>query len=312
MSLLLENFTSPALLFFLLGIAAALIRSDLELPPTSSKFISIYLLLSIGFRGGQELAHETLRPDSTAVFGLALASSMLVPVYVFWLARRSLGVANAGAVAAAYGSVSAVTFVAAGTFLERMGLHLPGYLVAVMAFMEAPAIVVGLWLARRAGASGGTGSWLRHALTNGSVVLVLGSLLVGFVTDDAQAEGIRPFTNDLFKGFLAVFLLDMGLSSGRNLKALWGAGWQPFALALLLPLVNGTLMALLSSVTGAPAEARFMLSVLAASASYIAVPAAMRIALPEANPGIYLPMALALTFPVNMTLGIPWYYWLVS
>ena len=209
MSLLLENFTSPALLFFLLGIAASLIRSDLELPPTSSKFLSIYLLLSIGFRGGQELAHETLRPDSTAVFALAVASSMLIPIYVFWLARRSLGVANAGAVAAAYGSVSAVTFVAAGTFLDRHGLHLPGYLVAVMAFMEAPAIVVGLWLARRAGASGGTGSWLRHALTNGSVVLVLGSLLVGFVTDEAQAEGIRPFTNDLFKGFLAVFLLDM-------------------------------------------------------------------------------------------------------
>jgi hypothetical protein len=309
-SLLLENLTNPALLFFLLGIFAVQIKSDLAIPETSSKFISLYLLFAIGFEGGQEMAHSPSGSEFLRAALLGIGLAMTVPLYVFFLARAKFGSENAGAIAAAYGSISAVTFVTAVSLLESQGTAFHGHLVAVMALMEAPAIVVGVFLKERFGTGTSNLSWkevIRHALGNGSVVLILGSLVIGATATEAQAEGIHPFTTDLFKGFLAIFLLDMGLVSGRGLRNFMKNGAFAPALAIVVPLVNGAITAYITGWWFASPGDRFLFSVLAASASYIAVPAAMRLAAPEAQPGLYIPMALAVTFPVNLTLGFPIY-----
>ncbi|MBX2970483.1 MAG: sodium-dependent bicarbonate transport family permease [Cyclobacteriaceae bacterium] len=315
LSLLVDNLTNPALLFFVLGIAAVRLKSDLELPPTSSKFISLYLLFAIGFKGGQELAHSefSLEIVWSMLFGVAIAS--LIPLYTFFILKRRLSVSNAGAIAAAYGSVSAVTFVTAISFLEMEAIPFSGHMIAVMALMETPAIIIGVILIRLYGRDETAHTRLRsvvhHSFTNGSVLLIIGSLLIGFLANDQQALGIKPFTNDIFKGFLALFLLDMGIASGRKLKDFLDGGWFTLTFALVIPLVNGCAVALLSSwVTDDPGN-RFMFAVLAASASYIAVPAAMKMAAPQANPGIFIPMTLAITFPLNITIGMPVYLELI-
>jgi len=316
LSLLYENLTNPALLFFVLGIIAVYLKSDLEIPPNSSKFISLYLLFSIGFKGGQELSHEAFSSEIawSMLFGISI--SALIPIYTFFILKTRLNVYDAGAIAAAYGSVSAVTFVTAVSYLESQQLSLHGHMVAIMALMESPAIIIGLVLIsmfspEESGAISKR-TVVRHSLTNGSVLLILGSLVIGYLANDKQAEGIKPFTNDLFKGFLAIFLLDMGITSGKKLKAFFSFGWFPFIFAMLIPLVNGTIFALLSSLVTDDITNRFIFAVLAASASYIAVPAAMKITVPKANPGLYLPMALAVTFPVNITIGMPLYYYIVQ
>jgi len=315
-NLLVENLTNPALLFFVLGILAVYFKSDLEIPPNSSKFISLYLLFAIGFRGGQELSHENLTPEIgwSMLFGIAI--SLLIPLYTFFLLKSKLNVFDSGAIAAAYGSVSAVTFVTAVSYLEAQQLGLHGHMVAIMALMESPAIVIGLLLItifdKSASGSIKKKTVLHHAFTNGSVLLILGSLLIGFVANAKQAEGIRPFTNDLFKGFLAIFLLDMGITSGRKLKAFFSFGWFPILFAIFIPLINGAIIAVLSGFVTDDISNRFMFAILAASASYIAVPAAMKISVPQANPGLFLPMALAITFPINITLGMPFYFMLVQ
>ncbi|MBL7811384.1 MAG: sodium-dependent bicarbonate transport family permease [Bacteroidetes bacterium] len=316
-NLLIENLTNPALLFFVLGIIAVGVKSDLEIPPNSSKFISLYLLFSIGFKGGQELSHETLTAEIgwSMIFGFCL--SLMIPLYTFFILRRKLNVFDSGAIAAAYGSVSAVTFVTAVSYLESQQQHLHGHMVAVMALMESPAIIMGLMLIsffnkEENQTKISIPEVLRHSLTNGSVLLILGSLLIGYFANAKHAEGIKPFTNDLFKGFLAIFLLDMGITSGRKLKSFFSAGVFPVAFALLVPLVNGCLVAMLSGLVTQDPTNRFIFAVLAASASYIAVPAAMKITVPKSNPGLYLPMALAVTFPVNITIGMPIYYLVVQ
>ena len=316
-NLLIENLTNPALLFFVLGVVAVYLKSDLEIPPNSSKFISLYLLFSIGFKGGQELSHETFTSEIgwSMLFGIGI--SALIPLYTFFILKRKLNVFDAGAIAAAYGSVSAVTFVTAVSYLESQQLALRGHMVAIMALMESPAIIVGLVLIsvfnkEETASQIKIFSVVKHSLTNGSVLLILGSLVIGFMANAKQAEGIKPFTNDLFKGFLAIFLLDMGITSGRKLKAFFSFGVFPFVFAAVIPLINGCVVALVSSiVTGDPTN-RFMFAVLAASASYIAVPAALKIAVPQANPGLYLPMALAVTFPINITVGMPLYFLIVQ
>ena len=316
-NLLIENLTNPALLFFVLGVFAVYVKSDLEIPPNSSKFISLYLLFSIGFKGGQELSHETFTSEIgwSMLFGISI--SALIPVYTFFILKRKLNVYDAGAIAAAYGSVSAVTFVTAVSFLENQQLSLHGHMVAIMALMESPAIIVGLVLISLYNKEDKTTnikipSVIKHSLTNGSVLLILGSLVIGFLANAKQAEGIKPFTNDLFKGFLAIFLLDMGITSGRKLKAFFSFGLFPFAFAVIVPLMNGCLFALISSLVTTDVTNRFIFAVLAASASYIAVPAAMKITVPKANPGLYLPMALAVTFPINITVGMPLYFLIVQ
>lgn len=315
-NLLIENLTNPALLFFVLGILAVYLKSDLEIPPNSSKFISLYLLFAIGFKGGKELSHETITSEILWSIFFGIVISLVIPIYTFFILKRKLSLFDSGAIAAAYGSVSAVTFVTAVSYLESQQLALHGHMVAIMALMESPAIIMGLLLISIFNKNDTEiikkRTAIKHSFTNGSVLLILGSLVIGFLASDKQAEGIKPFTNDLFKGFLAIFLLDMGISSGRKLKAFFSFGWFPIIFAFLIPLFNGVLVALASSIVTDDVSNRFMFAVLAASASYIAVPAAMKISVPKANPGLFLPMALAISFPVNITIGMPIYFLIVQ
>ncbi len=313
--ILISNLTNPTLLFFILGILAAWLRSDLEIPKSSSKFISLYLLFSIGFKGGQELAHSSFSPEIlyAILFGLVVAA--VIPFYTFFILKQKTSVSDAGAVAAAYGSVSAVTFVSAVSFLEIQQVAFGGHMVAVMAFMEAPAIIVGVILMRQYDkqpvstvSKESLGSIIQHSFTNGSVLLILGSLFIGLIADERQAEGIKPFTTDIFKGFLAIFLLEMGMVTAKRFAAFRKYGLFLTVFAFVIPALNGCVVALLSAWVTAEIGDRFMLAILAASASYIAVPAAMRLAAPKADPGLYIPMALGLTFPFNITVGMPLYY----
>ncbi|MGK0296248.1 MAG: hypothetical protein ACI884_002425 [Ulvibacter sp.] len=311
LDLLFDNLTNPALLFFLLGIIATRLKSDLEIPANTSKFISLYLLLSIGFKGGQELAHShfTMEIIWAVLFGVLIAS--VIPLYCFFILKRKFSIENSGAIAAAYGSVSAVTFVTAVTFLEMQKYTFSGHMVAVMALMEAPAIIIGVILIKmynkKEASSTTISAVIKHSFTNGSVLLILGSLVIGFLASEQQAMGIKPFTTDIFKGFLAVFLLDMGIVSGKKLDDFIKSGWSTLVFAIVIPLINGVVVAYLSQLVTDDVGNRFIFAILAASASYIAVPAAMKIAAPKANPGLYLPMALAVTFPFNITFGMPIY-----
>ena len=311
LDLLFDNLTNPALLFFLLGIIATRLKSDLEIPNNTSKFISLYLLFSIGFKGGQELSHSEFNFEIiwSVIFGIFIA--VIIPIYSFFILKRKFNIENSGAIAAAYGSVSAVTFVTAITFLEIQKYTFSGHMVAVMALMEAPAIIIAVILMRlyKKEESNTTkiSSVIKHSLTNGSVLLILGSLIIGFLASDQQAMGIKPFTTDIFKGFLAIFLLDMGIVSGKKLDDFFKSGWFTALFAILIPLINGCIIAFISQIVTQSIGNRFIFAILAASASYIAVPAAMKIIAPKANPSIFLPMALAVTFPFNITFGMPIY-----
>lgn len=314
--IVISNITNPTLLFFLLGILATTIKSDLEIPESSSKFISLYLLFAIGFKGGQELAHSTFTPEIlySVVFGLLISS--LIPLYTFFILKRKMTVSDAGAVAATYGSVSAVTFVSAVSFLEIQQVSFGGHMVAVMALMESPAIIVGVILMSRydknSESKSSMASITKHSFTNGSVLLILGSLLIGLIADTKQAEGIKPFTTDIFKGFLAIFLLEMGMVTARRFSAFKKYGLYLSVFAILIPAINGCVAAFASSLVTHDIGNRFIFAILAASASYIAVPAAMKLAAPKADPGLYIPMALGLTFPFNISIGMPIYYSIVN
>ena len=316
--LLIDNLTNPALLFFFLGIIAVQLKSDLSIPENSSKFISLYLLLAIGFKGGQELSHSAFSMEIlwSLLFGVGLA--IVVPIYSYFILRRKFNVENAGAIAAAYGSVSAVTFVTTISFLELEKIAFSGHMVAVMALMEAPSIMIGLLLmtffkkSKKREDKVPMKKVIHHALTNGSVLIIIGSLLIGFMASEQQAEGIKPFTTDIFKGFLAVFLLDMGITSGQKLSDFIKRGWFALIFAIVIPVINGSLIAVISGVLTESVGNRLLFAILAASASYIAVPAAMKIAAPKASPSLYIPMALAVTFPFNITLGMPLYLYIIN
>jgi hypothetical protein len=315
-NLILNNLTNPTLLFFILGITAAVIKSDLEIPAPTVKFISLYLLFSIGFKGGQELQHSEFNIEivNSILFGLLIAT--LIPLYCFYILKQKLSISNAAAVAASYGSVSAVTFVSAVSFLEMQSMHSDGHMIAVMALMEFPAIVVGVMLIRKFEKSDDATTSLskvvKHAFSNASVIMILGSLLIGMISDSKQAEGIKPFTTDIFKGFLAIFLLEMGLVTAKRFKAFKEQGVYVMIFALLVPLLNGIAVAYTSQFITQSVANRFIFAILAASASYIAVPAAMRFAAPKADPGLYIPMALGFTFPLNISIGMPIYFYIIN
>lgn len=315
--ILLSNLTNPTLLFFVLGIIATRLKSDLEIPASSSKFISLYLLFSIGFKGGQELSHSGFNSEIiySLIFGLVLASA--IPLHTFFILKRKLSINDAGAVAASYGSVSAVTFVAAISFLEIQKIVSGGHMVAVMALMESPAIIVGVILImkfdkERGNEKGNLKSVIHHSFTNGSVLMILGSLFIGLIADTKQAEGIKPFTTDIFKGFLAIFLLEMGMVTAKRFSTFRQYGWFVTVFAIVIPAINGCIVAYLSQFVTHDIGNRFIFAILAASASYIAVPAAMRLAAPKADPGLYIPMALGVTFPFNITIGMPLYFLIVN
>lgn len=314
--ILLSNLTNPTLLFFVLGIIATAVKSDLEIPISSVKFIALYLLFAIGFKGGQELSHSGFTNEIiySLLFGIALAS--LIPLYTFFILKRKLSISDAGAVAAAYGSVSAVTFVSATSFLEAQKIIFGGHMVAVMALMESPAIIVGVILMmhfeKENTSKVNFKSVIQHSFTNGSVLMILGSLFIGLIADTKQAEGIKPFTTDIFKGFLAIFLLEMGMLTARRFSAFRKYGLYVSLFAIIVPAINGCVVAYISQFVTHDIGNRFIFSILAASASYIAVPAAMRLAAPKADPGLYIPMALGVTFPFNITVGMPLYFMIIN
>jgi uncharacterized protein len=306
----LTTLTSPVILFFLLGALAAFARSDLTIPEAVAKGLSIYLMMAIGLKGGVEVSKSGFTPDLLLAAAAGLALSFLIPFFAYALLRSfgRLNAVNAGAVAAHYGSVSVVTFVTATEILARQGLGPAGYMVAVLALMETPAIVSGLFLARKGGDQKGrdSGSSLLHeVLLNASVVLLVGSFVVGLIAGEAGYQPIKPLFDGLFRGLLAIFLLDMGLIAARRLMETRSLTARLAALAVLLPVVNGVLGVAIGSLIGLDTASAAALGILAASASYIAVPAAMRLALPEADPGLYLTMSLGVSFPFNIILGIP-------
>jgi uncharacterized protein len=306
-----DNLISPIILSFVLGLAASFARSDLSIPEAVAKGLSIYLLFAIGFKGGAGVASHGV--DATLVGSLVagVILSFLLPFVAFGYLRvlTRLPLLDAAAVAAHYGSISIVTFVAATSVLQGAGIAYEGYMVAVAAVMEAPAILSALWLVMRSGnqADMDEGLW-REILLNGSIVLLVGSFLIGWITGEEGLAEISAFIVDPFKGALCIFLLDMGLVAGRGLRDSRGVlGPGAVAFGILMPL-TGSLFGLGAALLlGLSAGGTALMMVLSASASYIAVPAAMRVALPDANPSIYLTLSLGVTFPFNLTLGIPLY-----
>lgn len=313
---LASNLLAPTILFFVLGLIAAVARSDLSIPEGAAKIMSIYLLLAIGFKGGAAVSQSGIEAQLIAALAAGIVLSFVLPFIAYGLLRVStrLDGMNAAAVAGHYGSISIVTFVTAVNLLEARGLPSEGYLVAVAAVMEVPAIISALWIAARKGnASVVDCSLLRHILGNGSIVLLTGSFLIGAVTGEAGLKDLHPFIVVPFTGVLALFLLDMGLSAGRSLlenrKDISG-GLLVFG--CLMPVLGSLLGLGLAKLVGLSPGGAFLMMVLSASASYIAVPAAMRLALPHAKSGIYLTLALGITFPFNLTLGMPLYFLLAT
>lgn len=329
-TLFLTNLSSPPLLFFFLGALAAFVRSDLEIPTQVAKFLSLYLLLAIGFKGGVALAESSLGSSVWLTLGAALLLASVVPVLVFFLVRKRLPAADAAAVAATYGSISAVTFVTCTSYLDANAIPWGGHLVAAMALMESPAIIIGILLYRlqlsKSGSEAGSIDWRelgREACLNGSVLLIVGSLVIGLISGPEGSGQVKVFTSDIFIGMLCLFLLDMGIVAARRLQELgYRSEQRSFGIGsmvcwgILFALGNALIAGSLATLLGLSEGDALLLTVLGASASYIAVPAAMRLALPEANPSIFLAMSLAVTFPFNLLVGIPLYHqllrWLVS
>jgi hypothetical protein len=310
----LEVLFSPVILFFVLGAAAAFARSDLAVPEAIAKGMSLYLMAAIGLKGGVEVNASgfTVQMLGAALAGLAL--SFILPLPAFYALKKfgRLNSINAGAVAAHYGSVSVVTFVTGVEVLGAGGMPPAGYMVAVLALMETPSILMGLWLARRGGGGDQQAGkdLLRETLLNGSVVLLVGSFLIGVIAGKQGFAPIAPFFDAGFRGVLCLFLLDMGLIAARRLRDARALTGRLALLAIVFPVLNGAVGVAVGAAIGLDAGSAAALGILAGSASYIAVPAAMRLALPEADPGLYLAMSLAVTFPFNITLGIPFFTWL--
>jgi uncharacterized protein len=306
-----DNLLTPMILCFGLGLFAALARSDLSVPEAVAKGMSLYLLFAIGFKGGVAVAGHGLDPRLLAalVAGVVLSAGIPFVAYVLLGAMTRLSVTDRAAVAAHYGSISIVTFVTATAVLTSRGIAAEGYMVAVAAAMEAPAIVAALWLIARngGGARIDAGLW-REILLNGSIILLAGAFLIGIATDEEGLSRIDAFITAPFQGVLCLFLLDMGLVAGRGLRGTRGVlGPGAAAFGVVMPPVGAALGLGTALLLGLSPGGTALLMTLCASASYIAVPAAMRVALPEANPSIYLTLSLGVTFPFNLVVGIPAY-----
>ncbi len=331
----MQSFLDPAILFFVFGVLAGTVRSNLEIPPQISRFLSLYLLMALGLKGGFALAKSGLTAEVAITLGAAIALAIIIPAVGYQLLRRFLNGFDAAAIAATYGSVSAVTFITAIQYLETHQVSYGGHMAAAMALMESPAIIMAVVFANalrqnpaasavvgRAG-TGGTatgvlggppaggqiplGKILHESFTDGAQLLLLGAMVIGVTTGAAGQAMMAPFSVDLFKGMLAFFLLDMGLMAARNIGELRGKPPALLAYAVLAPLAHATLALGVAMLFGISAGNGALLMVLAASASYIAVPAVLRYAIPEAKPSLYFGMSLGLTFPFNILLGIPLY-----
>jgi hypothetical protein len=314
--LFLQNLLSPAILFFALGIGAGLLKSDLDVPESISRYLSIYLMMSIGFKGGAALADT----EGGILFALPLllagaVMSFLIPFLAFWLLRRTtrLDAPTQAAVAGHYGSVSIVTFVTAVAFLQQAAITYDGYIVAVLAMMEAPAILSALYIAHRvapetiAAGKQATGKLSREIFTNGAILLLFGSFVIGFASGAPGLAKLEGFLVTPFQGILALFLLDMGLLVARQFHHMKDFTFSLAIFGIYMPLTGGVAGLAVAWALGLDVGTGVLFMVLCASASYIAVPAAMRLALPQARPAIYLPLSLAITFPFNIVAGIPLY-----
>ena len=303
----------PVILFFLLGLLAGLARSDLKIPAVLYESLSIFLLLAIGLKGGVELARQSLAELLLPVLVIVGIGAVL-PLIAFPVLQRlgKLSRADAASVAAHYGSVSVVTFAVGAAYLANLGVDYEGYMVVFLVLLEFPALMIGVWLARRGQGESNLGKVLHEVFAGKSIVLLVGGLLIGWL---AGADGLKPLDKvffDLFKGLLAIFLLEMGLVAASRIGDLRRAGAFLLGFAVVMPLFAGTLGALTASLLGLSVGGAALLATLYASASYIAAPAAMRIAVPEANPALSIGAALGITFPFNLVIGIPAYYWLAS
>ena len=314
----MQNFLDPAILFFVFGLLAGALRSNLEIPPQIARFLALYLLMALGLKGGFALARSGLDTEVAVSLGCAILLALVVPALGYKLLRRGLSRYDAAALAATYGSVSAVTFITAAQYMDTRGLSYGGHMAAAMALMESPAIVMAVVLAnmarqREQGAAAavaqgpGLRKILHESFTDGAQLLLLGAMAIGLVTGEAGQKAMHPFSGDLFKGMLAFFLLDMGLLAARNFGALKGRTPWLAAYALGGPLLHAGLALALAAAAGLSPGNGALLMVLAASASYIAVPAVLREAIPEASPSLYFGMSLGLTFPFNILIGIPLY-----
>lgn len=329
----MQSLLDPAILFFVFGVLAGAVKSNLEIPPAISKFLSLYLLMALGLKGGFALAQTGFDTRILASLAAAMAMAVVVPALGYQLLKRHVGGFDAAAIAASYGSVSAVTFVTALQVLESQGHAAPGHMTVAMVLMESPAIVMAVLLAsalRHGGVAvpagvlpggvlvagggqgpGGQGTPLRRILhesfTDGTHLLLLGAMAVGFISGDAGKAMMQPFTGDLFKGMLAFFLLDMGLLVARHFAAARTQSPVLIGYAVIGPLAHAGIALGLAVVLGLPAVDAALLMVLSASASYIVVPAVLRHAIPEANPSLYFGLSLGITFPLNILLGIPLY-----
>ena len=314
----MANFLDPAILFFIFGAFAGAVKSNLEIPQPIARFLSLYLLMALGLKGGFALHKSGFTTEIALSLGLAIFLAVLVPIIGYQILRTKLNAFDAAAVAATYGSVSAVTFITATQYLDQFNISYGGHMAAAMALMESPAIILAIVLANKARAAHtkqtqtevtqtGISKILHESFTDGAQLLLLGSMVVGLVSGDAGQKLMAPFSIDLFKGLLAFFLLDMGLMAARNIKGLKGKPPITLLYAIASPLSHALIALALCKLIGLPLGNTILLMVLASSASYIAVPAVLRHALPEVNPALYMGMSLGITFPFNIILGIPLY-----
>ena len=315
----MTNFLDPAILFFIFGVFAGLVKSNLEIPQPIARFLSLYLLMALGLKGGFALHKSGFTIEIALALGLAVFLAILVPLMGYLILRTKLNSFDAAAIAATYGSVSAVTFITATQVLGQYGIEYGGHMAAAMALMESPAIILAILLANKARAESnqnkqpsGLSNILHESFTDGAQLLLLGSMVVGLVSGDAGQKLMAPFSIDLFKGMLAFFLLDMGLMAAKNFEGLRGKPPITLFYAILAPLLHASIALGLCKLLGLPLGDTVLLMVLAASASYIAVPAVLRHALPEVNPALYMGMSLGITFPFNIILGIPLYIYIAK
>lgn len=312
----LNSLTDPAVLFFFLGLFIGLIKSNLEIPQPIAKFLSLYLLMALGFKGGQALGDAGLSGDALKVVGLAILLALLIPGLCFLVLRRRINAFDAAAIAATYGSVSAVTFVVASQFLANQGEEAGGYLTVALVLMESPAIIMAVLLAtwvrsRTNSAESPTLSVkdvIHEAFTDGAHLLLLGSMLIGAISGDDGGEAMAPFTKDIFKGLLAFFLLEMGLLVARQLREVRDVGLFLTSFGAVVPFVNAGIALVSGSLLNLSVGDLTLLATLASSGSYIVVPAVIRYAIPEARPSRYFTLALGITFPINVVIGIPTYF----
>lgn len=319
----MTNFLDPAILFFIFGVFAGTVKSNLEIPPQISRFLSLYLLMALGLKGGFALHKSGFTSEIALSLGLAVFLAIIIPIIGYCILRRKLSAFDAAAIAATYGSVSAVTFITATQYLDQFNIAYGGHMAAAMALMESPAIILAIVLANKARAlmsadpaakhePTGISKILHESFTDGAQLLLLGSMIVALVSGDSGQKLMAPFSIDLFKGMLSFFLLDMGLMAARNFKGLRGKPPITLLYAIGSPLSHALLALMLCKLIGLPLGNTILLMVLASSASYIAVPAVLRHALPEVNPALYMGMSLGITFPFNIIIGIPLYTFIAS